>query len=255
MGFSFNRIVTCILRIASIGKLNNINLLVAATVFVAAGVLVLIIVHLFWTQRIRRSLHPSIGWLQSVRIIFRGLLLVIFSTLAINITTIVQPFFTRDQRILHIDRSLQLYGATFFAITSTLPIFVVAFSLVFSRNGAHERFGSGTLQTKIIVLLAGTTLVTLGAWYRCATLRQRPVPITQSMPAYFHKACFYIFNFGVEIALVCLYAVMRVDLLFHIPNGAKGPGSYDGTQAPRREGEDEKASESTNELREGALTP
>ena len=30
----------------------------------------------------------------------------------------------------------------------------------------------------------------------------------------------------VEILTVYLYAIMRVDLRFHVPNGAKGPGSY-----------------------------
>jgi hypothetical protein len=33
-------------------------------------------------------------------------------------------------------------------------------------------------------------------------------------------------DFGLEIVIVFLYAIMRVDLRFHIPDGAKGPGSY-----------------------------
>jgi hypothetical protein len=47
-----------------------------------------------------------------------------------------------------------------------------------------------------------------------------------------------MFNFGVEILTVYLYAIMRVDLRFHIPNGARGPGSYE-TQPGLSESEKE----------------
>jgi hypothetical protein len=39
-----------------------------------------------------------------------------------------------------------------------------------------------------------------------------------------------MFNFGVEILTVYLYAIMRVDRRFHIPDGARGPGSYERQQ-------------------------
>jgi hypothetical protein len=52
------------------------------------------------------------------------------------------------------------------------------------------------------------------------------VPRSQPLPAYYSRACFYVFNFVVEIIAVYLYAFLRVDLRFHIPDGARGPGSY-----------------------------
>jgi hypothetical protein len=46
------------------------------------------------------------------------------------------------------------------------------------------------------------------------------------MPWYLSRACFYVFNFTVEVCVVYMYALLRVDQRFHVPDGAKGPGSY-----------------------------
>lgn len=40
------------------------------------------------------------------------------------------------------------------------------------------------------------------------------------------KAVFYITGFTFEITVVALYAVMRIDRRFWVPDGAKGPGDY-----------------------------
>lgn len=48
----------------------------------------------------------------------------------------------------------------------------------------------------------------------------KPVPRTEPLPAYFHRAAFYVANFTVEIVVVYLYALVRVDLRFWVPNGA-----------------------------------
>lgn len=221
-----SRIVTCTLRIASVSLPTNLRLAIAASIFVAAGVLIVFIINLLWAQRIVRSLHPHIGWHKSISIIFRILYVLIGLTLACVITATVQTFYTLRPRTRKIDRSLQLYGATFLAIISSLPILIVFGALVAPRRVTLDRFGAGRLRTKIAILLTGASLATLGAWYRCGTSWQTPVPMTQPLPTYFHKACFYVFNFGMEILIVYFYAIMRVDLRFHVPNGAKGPGSY-----------------------------
>ena len=222
-----SRIVTCILRIASISVPTNANLSIAASIFVGAGVLILFVVNLLWAQRILRALHPTIGWHRGISIVFTFLYVVIGCTLVTNITATIQSFYTLRPRTRFIDRALQLYGQTFLAIVSFLPILVVLFALVKPRRSRPEKFGAGRLSFKTAVLLVGSTLVTLGAWYRCGTSWKTPVPTSQPLPRYFAKPCFYIFNFGVEILTVYLYAIMRVDLRFHVPNGAKGPGSYE----------------------------
>lgn len=225
-GFCMARIVTSILRIASTCLPTDISLAIAAQIFVAAGVLIVFIINLLWTQRIVRSLHPNIGWHRAGSIILNILFVLIGLTLAIVITATVQTFYTLRPRTRTIDRDLQLYSATFLTIISFLPIPITLIALAIPRKAPHDRFGVGRLRTKIIVLLLGSTLLCLGASYRCGTSWLQPVPRSQPLPGYYHKAAFYIMNFGVELLTVYLYAIMRVDLRFHVPNGAKGPGSY-----------------------------
>lgn len=227
------------MRISSVCLPTDISLAIAATIFVAAGILLVFIINLLWSQRILRSLHPQIGWHPALSVAFKALYVLIGLTLAITITATVQSFYTLRPRTRKIDRSLQLYGTTFLAIVSSLPIFVVLFSLSLPRRGAHDRFGAGRLRTKIAVLLIGSTLASLGAWYRCGTTWKHPVPKTEPLPGYFHKACFYLFNFTLDIIIVYFYALMRVDLRFHVPNGAKGPRSYNQPKTAEEEGKED----------------
>lgn len=62
------------------------------------------------------------------------------------------------------------------------------------------------------------------------TSYEAPRPINDP-PTYYNKACFYIFNFTMELAVVILYVVVRVDRRFYVPNGSKGPGDYSGSNA------------------------
>jgi hypothetical protein len=221
-----SRIVTCILRIASVSLPTDLSLAIAAQIFVAAGVLVAFIINLIFAQRILRAYHPSIGWHRAIRTIYIVLYVVIGLTLAVLITSVVQSFYTLRPRTKFIDRALQLYGQTLLAIVSSLPILIVGLALALPRRGRPEKFGAGKMSSKIAVLLTGATLLTMGAWYRCATSWQTPVSRSQPLPTYFAKPAFYIFNFGVEILVLYLYALVRVDVRFHVPNGAKGPGDY-----------------------------
>jgi hypothetical protein len=221
-----SRIVTTVLRIASTSLPTNINLAIAASVFVAAGVLILYIINLLFAQRILRSLHPSLGWHHTISIAFWALYGLVACTLVIVITATVQSFFTLRPRTRTIDRDLQLYAGTFLTVVSVLPILIVGAALAMPRKSALEKFGQGRYRTKVIIVLTGTFLCCLGAAFRCSTSWKRPVPLTHPRPAYFSKACFYIFNFTLEIVVVYFYGFVRVDRRFWIPNGAKGQGSY-----------------------------
>jgi len=221
------RITTCVLRIASISLPKNIRLTIAASIFVAAGVLLIFIINLLWAQRLLRAYHPTTGWHRATSMVFISLYVLIGLTLAVVITSVVQNFYTLRPRTKFIDRALQLYGQTLFAVVSSLPIVIVLFTLATSKGRRPEKFGAGKMSYKIATLLTGSALLSLGAWYRCGTSWKTPVPRSEPLPAYFSKACFYVFNFVVEILVVYMYAILRVDLRFHVPNGAKGPGSYE----------------------------
>ena len=116
---------------------------------------------------------------------------------------------------------------TFYAIVSFLPIPLVIGGLVLPRKTRVEKFGSGRFRTKIAILLAASFLLCLGASFRVGTNFKTPKPI-QDPPTYYNKGCFYFFNLTVEVIVIFLYVVVRVDRRFHVPNGSKGPGDYSG---------------------------
>jgi hypothetical protein len=222
------RITTLTIRIASICKPTNIRLSIAASIFVAAGILLIFVINLLWTQRIVRSLHPTFGWHRAFSYFLLTLYILIVLTLAIVITATVQSFYTLNTNTRRIDRDLQLYASTLLALISFLPLPILTIALLAPHQKAPhaDPFGAGRFRTKIAVLLTGTTLVCFGACYRCGTSWMAPVPRSQPLPPYFSKEAFYMADFGVEVLTIYLYAVMRVDRRFHVPDGAKGAGSY-----------------------------
>ncbi|TLD37933.1 hypothetical protein E2P81_ATG03608 [Venturia nashicola] len=240
-GFCMARTVTCILRIAWTTHVTNISLGLAAQIFVAIGVIILYVVNLIFTQRLIRASHPRLGWNPIFSGVFKALYALIAVTIIMLIVVTIQSFFTLDTYTRRIDRDIQLYGTTCFAILSFLPIPMVCALLVIPRSSPLDKFGRGRWRTKIFILLAGATLICFGAAYRCGTSWLTPVPLMQPMPNYFNKAAFYIANFGVEVLTVYLYALVRVDTRFHVPNGASKRKSYNPPPKPDEEKAEETA--------------
>jgi hypothetical protein len=220
------RIVTSTLRIVSIHFNTNIRLALAAQIFVSAGVLVLFIVNLIFTQRMLRAAHPHFGWHVVFSWFFKVLYALVLLSIIAVIVVVVQMFYSLNTNTRRIDRDIQLYGSTYFAFVSFLPIPFVVGGLLIPRKQKLDKFGTGRWRTKVAVLLSSSTLLCFGATYRVGTLYRTPVSRMQPMPQYFSKGAFYFVNFTVEILVVYLYALLRVDKRFHVPNGASGPGSY-----------------------------
>ncbi|OCK86233.1 hypothetical protein K432DRAFT_110550 [Lepidopterella palustris CBS 459.81] len=228
-GFCNIRIATMSLRIAWACHPHNINIGIAAQMLVYVGTVILFIMNWFFAQRIVRAQHPHWGWSTPYRIFHRAALILLIACLLLLIVAALQAFFTLSPSIHHIDRSLQLAGSTYFAAFAFAPIIVVFTSLSIPRRQPVEKFGTGRMRTNITILLLSATVLSLGAAFRAGIAYLPPVPIRSPSPWYFSRACFYIFDFLVEILVVVFYAWVRFDLRFHIPNGAKGPGSYSRT--------------------------
>ncbi|KAL8954977.1 MAG: hypothetical protein Q9183_006844 [Haloplaca sp. 2 TL-2023] len=146
------------------------------------------------------------------------------------ITANIQSFYTLNEHTKTIDRAIILYGGTFYAITSFLPLPLILIGLIIPRRTRIEKFGTGRYSSKIAILLTAAFLLCLGASFRVGTNYKTPRPRSDP-PGYFNKACFYIFNFTVEFLVIVLYVVVRVDRRFHVPNGSKRPGDYMGSTA------------------------
>ncbi|KAI9809950.1 MAG: hypothetical protein M1825_000383 [Sarcosagium campestre] len=224
-GFCMARTITCVLRIAWSKHPTHIPLAIASQVFTAAGVVLIFVINLIFTQRIMRAAHPHFGWHKLANQLLHAYYISIVVTLIMLIVCTVQPFYTLNLNTHRIDRDVQLYGQTYFTIAAFLPVVLVTIGLLTPRAPHVDKFGEGRFRSKIRILLLAAALLTLGAAFRTGINYKTPRP--RADPAWYHsRACFYVFNFAIEIAVVALYAILRVDLRFFVPNGARGPGAY-----------------------------
>lgn len=211
---------------------HNINVAIAANVFVSAGVLLLFVVNLIFVQRIVRASHHNWAWATWFSLAFKIYYASIVVMLIALITCTVQSFFTLNKNTRRIDRDVQLVGSTYFAVAAFLPIPLMGLRWLILPKQQIEKFGEGRFRSKIFVLLFASALLTLGAAFRCGIAY---VPRPAANPAWYHsKACFYIFNFTIEIIVVYLYAVIRVDKRFHVPNDSHAPGDYSGANGEKQ---------------------
>lgn len=237
-GFCMARIVTQIMRIVWACYPEDVSVAIAAMIFVSAGVLILFLINLIFAQRIIRAAHPRFGWHRAVHYTFMVMYALILLMLAMVITATVQSFYTLKIHTKRIDADLQRTAGTYLMVISFLPIPMVIFGLVLPRKTRLEKFGSGRWRTKIWILLASSVLLCLGASFRLSTAFKNPRP--RDDPAWYHaKWCFYFFNFTLEIIVVYLYLILRVDKRFHIPNKSHSPGDYtrDDSEKTRETGE------------------
>lgn len=112
-GFCMSRIATLLLRIAWAISPHNVNMAIAANIFVQAGVLLLFVVNLIFAQRVVRSYHPKFGWSKGLGIGFKILYLCVLAMLIMVITAAVYNFFTLDTSIRAKLRIITLFAGTF----------------------------------------------------------------------------------------------------------------------------------------------
>jgi len=226
--------MTCIMRLAWSTHLTSVPIAIAAQVFVSAGVILLFIINLIFAQRIVRASHPHWAWAEWFSMAFKLYYVSIAVMLAALITCTVQSFYTLSHNTRRIDRDVQLVGATYFAVAGILPIPLIFLRVILPRETRVEKFGEGRFRSKIRILVFSSLILALGAAFRAGIAY---VPRPRNDPAWYHsKACFYVFNFTIEIIVVFLYVIIRVDRRFIIPDGSHGPGDYSAgrTDAPQR---------------------
>ncbi|KAK4205513.1 hypothetical protein QBC40DRAFT_344666 [Triangularia verruculosa] len=223
-GFSMARIVSLVMRIVWACRPTNTNIALAATIFVAAGVLLLYIVNLFFAQRVLRAYHPRFGWGKGVGLAWKGVLGSVIGVLIMVITATVVGVLSTDPGVKGRTREVQLVAGVYLAVLAFLPVVVVVLAVFWPGRGTMEKFGTGRMRHKICLLVGTSLLLTLGASFR-AGIGFVPRPATD--PAWYHsKAAFYCFNFGIELVVVYGYAIARFDRRFHVPDGSEKPGDY-----------------------------
>lgn len=237
--FCFARIVASILRIAWATRPDNIRISIAASILFNAGVLILFVVNLIFLQRLVRAYHPRFGWSTGLTWTLRFLYFGVFACFIMVITTVPYGYFTKDQDEQIMLRDIRRVSAVYMAILAFIPIPGSILCLLVPRSGLIDRFGTGSMRTKFILLNCTTVLLALGAGFRGAiAFMARPIDDPGWMN---HRASYYAFNYAVEIIVVFTYTLSRFDKRFHIPDKCKGPGDYSRGHEPRRSLGDEEA--------------
>ncbi|KAJ0276762.1 hypothetical protein COL940_008120 [Colletotrichum noveboracense] len=124
-------------------------------------------------------------------------------------------------------------GVSWIMLLAILPVVAVLFAAVIP-GPKPERFGVGDTHQKIAVLLIGAILLIAGHAVRLTSILNPEPP--DSTDKLLSKEVFYTTGFMLEILVVVFYAVVRIDLLFHVPNGSSQPGDYSRKPKP---GEDD----------------
>lgn len=190
---------------------------------------VIFAVNIFLAQRIVRSMHPNFGWSIPFGLGSTILACSVPPVIILNITSISLLFYSTDNP----DRSdvaeaLLKFGSSWNLWLVSFPFLVIFISC--SIPGPRpEKFGSGSLRIKTSLVMFATALLATGATVRTyATFNPRP---QNSFDVLYGKPVFYVTQFTFEVIVVSLYAALRFDLLFHVPNGSSGPGDYSSNRA------------------------
>ncbi|KAL4994217.1 hypothetical protein BDV10DRAFT_197692 [Aspergillus recurvatus] len=234
-GFSMARITTLVLRIVWANRQHNVRIGIAANIFVNAGVLLVYIINMILAQRILRAKQPHIGWHPIPRIGSKVFYYLIPAALIMVITAIVVSSYTLNPVTRSDCRDVQLTAITYLLVFTCLPLLHIIPAVLLPKSRQEETFGQGSMLAKIVIVTVSASLCILIAGFKAGTLWSPARPV--SRPAWYHsKPAFYVFNFVLEIMILCLLTFSRIDKRFHIPNGSTKPGDYSGVK--RKDSED-----------------
>lgn len=245
LGLCKIRVITMSLRVAWTYNPRNTSLAIAANIFVYVGTVILYGLDWFFAQRIIRAQHTHFGWSTRYRVFHRTGLVLLISCLLVLVITQVWQFFTLDEDKLSTFHDLYLMAQTYFTVFAAAPAAMLTISLLIPRTEV-EKFGAGRMRNNITILYIAAFILSIGQIFRCVLAYLPPTPLqpvqrgTQELPVYLSKAFFYCFNFLTEILVIAMFAVVRVDLRFHIPNGSKKTGDYSSSRIHIDKGDSEK---------------
>ena len=232
------RVLTCTLRIVWACEPHNVSVGIAANIFVNAGILLVYIINILFAQRILRARRPEIGWNWPLRILFRVVYGMIGAALVLIIVLIVYSFYTLDPAIHSYAMWIERGAILFLFLVAFSPLVMLAVSFLLPPT-SDETFGKHSIQTKALILLAGACICTTIAGFKVGYVWSPPRAATN--PAWYDsKAAFYVFNFSLEICILIIYILSRIDHKFHVPNGSSKRKTYRVPDAPERpESEDD----------------
>lgn len=224
-GFCMSRVGTFVLRIASATRPGNVRLAIAALIFSNTGVLVIYIVVLLLALRVFRATHPALGWNRSLGKalpIAYGLLL---GAILLVIAFTILSFYTLNPTLRTVALWVQRAAILYLLIFNIMSLVLLLLSSLLPRAPDNENFGTGSMDSKLIILGIAVFFSNFIAAFRTGTSWAAARPA--SNPAWYDsKAAFYVILFGFEIIINYMFLFTRFDKRFWVPNGSNKPGDY-----------------------------
>jgi len=185
----------------------NAHLALTAGIFVAAGTIILYIINGILAFRFGETIR--------ILVLSRGLLFGIILTLILLIVAAVQSAYTLNSNIRSIDRKLQLYGTTFYAIIAGLPLLVLLIShITANRPPSTSKLGPSRHRRRVVIVVLVSAVLSLRAIWICAVTWQTPTSLTQPLNWYLNKPAFYLVSLLPELIAVFAFCVLRIDNYF-----------------------------------------
>lgn len=146
--------------------------------------------------------------------------------IVVQIASIIALFFSvGDETRLNAFEGVLKFGSSYNLFLVTFPFIVISVACAIP-GPRPERFGKGSLRVKTSLVMLASILLATGATIRSYAFFNPRLPVNDDV--LYGKPIFYTTQFMLEIIVVALYALLRFDLLFHVPNGSSGPGDYSG---------------------------
>ncbi|EGP89681.1 unnamed protein product [Zymoseptoria tritici ST99CH_3D7] len=244
-GFCMSRILTCALRMGWALHPDNVSLIIAANVFVQAGILIVWVVNIIFTQRIIRAVRPKIGWHPVASLFPKVLFALAGISLALVVSWTISSYYTLDEQFQTIARDVQRAAITYLLVFTLVPI--VTLPLAFSKGKGAQEFGRGSMGSKMVVVWVSSHVCLLEVVFRVATSWAPGRPADN--PAWYHsRAWFYVCDFALEIIVIYWLLLARVDQRFHVPDGSSKRKHY---HAPAEAHGDESDAEAGDMFDEG----
>lgn len=181
-------------------------------------------INIFFTQRVIRAIHPKFGWHPAVNNAFWGVIISVPLIIFWNIIVASVGAFVKSPKALLTVRGLSLFGSAWTTSLSLFPIIFVPIAVVIPSPTPIEKFGVGRFRWKIVIVIWASAMLFVGAVTRAiANAQVHPKNDPGQVDS---RVAFYTTGFMLEILVVFVFAVARIDLLFHVPDGCTGPGDY-----------------------------
>ncbi|KJZ72335.1 hypothetical protein HIM_08261 [Hirsutella minnesotensis 3608] len=222
--FCLDRVLSCFFRI--LWACTGLRGFALGVLIVENGTVVLLTANLFFFQRTIRAMHPRIGWHPAFRVFVLTLIFTTIANVLVNIISLCVSFMSvgNNARVEVAEDIIKVANGInmVLALTPLICIFIAS-ALPGPRP---ENFGIGPFRSKVALLVFSEICFAVGATTRFAS----SVNMAAGRHGHplFSRATFYTSAWTAELLVVIAYAVFRVDRLFHIPNGSKGPGDYSG---------------------------